>query len=123
MILDAGALIAVAKNDRVMIARLLAAHEAEDDLRTHALILAQVWRDGRKQAALARLVQAISVQAVDEVCGRRAGELLGKAKLSDAIDAAAVLLARDGEAIVTSDPHDIEQLVRAAKLTLLVIEC
>ena len=47
MILDSGALIAVGRNDRAILARLLAAHEEGDELRCHPIVVAQVWRDGR----------------------------------------------------------------------------
>lgn len=42
--------------------------------------------------------------------GRAAGELLAAAKQRDFIDAALVLLAGDGDLIVTSDPDDLERL-------------
>jgi hypothetical protein len=40
--------------------------------------------------------------------------LLSAAALSDVIDAAVVLLAQDGDDIVTSDPDDLERLAAAA---------
>jgi len=123
VILDAGALIVVTKNDRRMIARLMAAQEEEDDLRTHAMVIAQVWRDGRRQASLARLLRSTTVVALDDELGRRAGELLGKAKTSDPIDAAVVLVAADGESIVTSDLDDIQHLARAAKRRVVIVAC
>jgi predicted nucleic acid-binding protein len=123
MILDTGALIAVARNDRSMIARLFAAHEADEELRTHAMVIAQAWRDGRRQASLARLLQAVVVASIDESLGRRCGELLAKSKTADPIDAAVVLIAREGEAVLTSDPSDISLLARTAKRRLRVIEC
>ena len=43
---------------------------------------------------------------LDESLGRAAGALLGATKQSDVIDAALVLLAHDGDRIVTSDPDD-----------------
>ena len=123
MILDAGALIAVAKNDRRMIARLLAAHEEDEELKTHPLVVAQAWRDGRRQALLARLLRGTTIVSVDDELGRQAGELLGKARTSDPIDAAVVLIARDGEAIVTSDEADLRHLARAAKRRVIVVAC
>ena len=124
MILDAGALIAVSRNDRSMIARLLAAHEEDDELRTHPMVVAQVWRDARgRQTPLARLLASVDVVPIDDNLGRRSGELLGKAATSDPIDAAVVLIARDGDAIVTSDADDIRHLARVAKRHVLVIAC
>lgn len=47
LVLDAGALIAVDRNDRAMLARLRAAERHGLELRTNAMVVAQVWRDGR----------------------------------------------------------------------------
>ena len=99
------------------------AQEEADELRTHAMVLAQAWRDGSKQATLARLLAAVYVHPLDESTGRRAGELLAKAKMTDPIDAAVVLFARDGEIVLTGDVDDIERLARAAKRRLVIDAC
>lgn len=124
MILDAGALVAVSRNDRAMIARLLAAHEEGDELRTHAMVVAQVWRDSRgRQAQLARMLSTVDIVSIDENLGRRCGELLGKAGAADPIDAAVVLIARDGEAIATGDPDDIGRLAKVANRRVVIANC
>lgn len=124
MILDAGALIAVSRHDRAMLARLVAAEDEGDELRTHPMVVAQVWRDHRgRQALLARLLRAAEIVPIDDDLGRRCGELLGKARTSDPIDAAVVLIASDGEAVVTSDPEDILHLARVARRRILVVRC
>lgn len=124
MILDAGALVAVDRNDRAMMARLLAAHEAGDELRTHPLVVAQVWRDASgRQAVLARMLKSIEIVPIDDDLGRRSGELLGRASLSDPIDAAVVLVADDGDSIVTSDPEDIGTLAAAVDRHVLIVHC
>jgi predicted nucleic acid-binding protein len=124
MILDAGALIAVSRNDRAMIARLVAAEQEGDELTTHPMVVAQVWRDHRgRQVLLARLLRGVAIVSIDDHLGRRCGELLGKARTSDPIDAAVVLIATDGESVVTSDPDDIGHLARMAERKLLVIGC
>jgi hypothetical protein len=53
--------------------------------------------------------------------GRRAGALLARARKSDVIDAALVLLAADGDYILTSDPEDLEPLALAAGLQIEII--
>jgi len=123
MFLDAGALIAITRGERTVNVRLQAAHEAEDEVRTHSMVLAQVWRDGRRQAPLARVLDAITVLPIDESVGKRVGELLAASRTSDPIDAAVVLLARDGERVLTSDPDDLERLARAARRRLVIVEC
>lgn len=121
MILDAGALIAIARNDRAAVARLLAVLEEESELRTHPMVVAQAWRDGRRQAVLARFLRAVEVVTIDDALGRRCGELIAKAGTTDPIDAAVVLIARDGDSIMTSDPDDIQHLARAARLRLNIV--
>jgi hypothetical protein len=94
------------------------------DLRTHAMVVAQVWRnaDGR-QVGIARLLRAVGVEALDEEIGRATGILLGISHTSDPIDAALVLVSRTGDRIVTSDPHDIRRLASAARRSVNVVEC
>jgi hypothetical protein len=46
----------------------------------------------------------VEVAALDEELGRQAGVLLGRSRRSDVIDAALLLLARDGDEVLTSDP-------------------
>jgi hypothetical protein len=57
----------------------------------------------------------MEIRALDRALGRAAGELLALARRSDVVDAALVLLADDGDQIVTSDPYDIEPLALAAR--------
>ena len=66
------------------------------------------------EAKLARLMPALHVGAIDEPLGRRAGVLLGRARKNDVIDAAVVLLASDGDVVLTSDPRDLKALADAA---------
>jgi hypothetical protein len=111
LVLDSGALIALEKNDRVMWRRLKAALLANAIPVSHGGIVGQAWRGGGpRQALLARLLEGIDVRALDESLGRAAGALLARVDSADVIDAALVLLADDGDDIVTSDPEDLEPL-------------
>jgi hypothetical protein len=115
LILDAGALLALERGDRPMWRRLKAALLAGEVPRTHGGVLGQVWRGrGARQALLSRALPGLDVRALDQTLGRAAGELLARAKASDVIDAALVLLAEDGDHIVTSDLRDIERLAAAS---------
>ena len=114
LVLDAGALIALERGERPMWTRLKAAKMAGDVPVTHAGVLGQVWRGSPRQAQLACALRGIKVQSLDERLGRSAGVLLGKADLSDVIDAAVVLLSADGDDIVTSDPDDLSLLAASA---------
>lgn len=124
LILDSGALVAVDRGNRAMIARLRAAQQHGLDLRSNAMVVAQVWRDRHgRQAGLAQVLRAVDVRAVSPEDGRRAGVLLGMTGTSDAVDATVVLLASPGDRIVTSDPHDLAALAEAAANRAVIIAC
>ncbi len=124
LVLDAGALVAVDRGDRAMVARLRVAQQHNIDLRTSAIVVAQVWRDpDGRQARLARLLRAIDVRPIDEQMGRDAGLLLARARTSDPIDATVVLVAANGDRILTSDRHDIKRLAIAAGKHISAIAC
>ena len=113
IVLDAGALVALDRNERPMWVRLKAALTAGDPPVTHAGVVGQVWRSGARQARLSQALAGIEIRPLDERLGRAAGELLGATRQSDVVDAALALLARDGDEIVTADLADIERLVAA----------
>src|SRR5262245_50889982 len=94
--------------------RLKAAQIDGDLPLTHAGVLGQVWRGGPRQARLSQALDGIDVRALDERLGRDAGELLAAAGLADVIDACVVLLATDGDEIVTVDREDLELLAAAS---------
>jgi hypothetical protein len=114
LVLDSGAFVALERNERRMWVRLKAAHGNDEVPITHAGVLGQVWRGGPRQARLAQAIAGIEVIALDEPLGRAAGRLLGAAGTADVIDAALVLLASDGDEIVTTDRSDIERLAAAS---------
>jgi hypothetical protein len=124
LVLDAGAFIAVDRDDRTMLARLRAAQRHGVELRTNANVVGQVWRDPSvRQVNLARLLRAVDVRPIDEQAGRNAGELLGRAGMHDVIDATLLLVARAGDRIVTGDPEDIRQLASVAQLRVAIVAC
>lgn len=122
LVLDAGALAAVDRGDRAMAARLRAAQQHGLELRSNAMVVAQVWRDRHgRQAGLARLLRAVDVRWVSPEDGRAAGILQAQAATSDAIDATVVLLAAPGDRILTGDPGDIARLAEAARNQPVII--
>jgi hypothetical protein len=111
--LDAGALIAFERNDRRVVALLARAIHHEWPLVVPAGVVGQVWRDGRRQARLARLLATdeVEIEVLDDRRAREAGQLCGARGTADVIDASVVLGARArGHRIVTSDPEDLERL-------------
>ena len=112
LVLDAGAFVALERDDRAAWRRLKAALvSGRRPPLTHAGVVAQVWRGGAgRQARLARALRSIETVPLDLDLARRSGVLLARSGMRDAIDAAVVVLAEDGDRIVTSDPDDIAAL-------------
>lgn len=114
VVLDAGALIAVDRGARES-GLVVALIRREPGIAvTVAPVVTQVWRDGARQARLARFLPLVDVRDVDEPTARRAGLLLAAAGTSDAVDALLVDAAAPGDVIVTSDPDDVARLVEAS---------
>jgi hypothetical protein len=111
--LDAGALIAFERNDRAVVAIVARALQHNIRLAAPAGVVGQVWRDGRRQARLARLLGSALVEVVplDDTRARAAGQLCGVAGSSDVIDASVVLCARQrGHSVLTADADDLTRL-------------
>lgn len=122
LVCDAGAFVALERNDPAMWRRLKAELLRGVSPVTHGAVVAQVWRGGHgRQALLARALAGTDVAPVDRRLGRRAGLLLGRTLTSDAVDASLVALASDGDRIVTSDPEEVRALVDAAGTDVEVI--
>jgi hypothetical protein len=122
LVLDAGALAAVERGSRDVIALIKRERLAERTPITHGGIVGQVWRGGGRQANLARLLPGLDVVALDADLGRRAGALLARSRTTDVIDAALALLAQDGDEILTSDPDDLRVLVAASGIHADVVD-
>ena len=111
--LDAGALIALDRGDKRLIALLDRALAQRLKLRVPSGVVGQAWRDGRTQVTLARFLRTDEVEIIplDEQLARACGELCGATETADIIDASVVILARQrGDRIVTSDPRDVRRL-------------
>jgi hypothetical protein len=120
--LDAGALIALDRDDRRVVALLARAAEVGARTTIPATALAQAIRRPSEQARLARLLRQPSTELVslDGPDATQVGLLLSASKTSDIVDAHVVICARRrGEMIVTSDPEDLRTLDPAAELIVL----
>jgi hypothetical protein len=109
--LDAGALIAADRGDHRVVALL--ERLAIDRVRVTipCVAVAQSWRGGGRSARLARLIGVCAMDALDLAQAQATGELLARSRTSDAIDAAVVISAAGrGDAILTTDPHDLRVL-------------
>ena len=120
--LDAGALMAFERGQRRAVALVARARERGERLCVPAGVVGQVWRDGRRQAILSRLLgsESCDIVALDDHGARAAGQLLGVAGGNDVIDATVVLCARSrGHRIATSDPDDMHRLDPHAELVVM----
>ena len=109
MILDAGFLISVDRGERSAHAFLAAADRSGTALHTTHPVVAQVWRDGPRQARLVAFIKAITVHPFDDA--RPIGRLLGRSRTSDVVDAHLVISAgRIGHDILTGDLDDLVPL-------------
>jgi hypothetical protein len=117
--LDASALVAFERNDRKVVATLARVLERRLALAIPAGVIGQVWRDGRRQARLARLLgsDGIEIEPLDDLRARAAGQLCGASNTADVIDASVVLCAKNrGHAVMTSDVRDMKQLDPALRV-------
>ncbi len=107
--LDSGALIGLERSRpvEVLIRRAL---DRGERLAVPAGVVAEVWRDGRRQARLARLLAdaAVDVIALDDRTARAVGQLCGASGTADVVDASVAWCARQrGHVVVTSDERDL----------------
>lgn len=108
---DAGALIAIDKNDRQMWARYQVALADGRDIHIPAIVVGQAWRDARRQVRLGQFLASCILDPVGPETAKAAGILCGRAGSADVVDAVVVVMAAVLGAIIwTSDPQDIKAL-------------
>ena len=121
VVYDAAVLVAADRNER----RAWAEHKVRLELGIVPLVpapvVAQVSRSPQ-QAQLRRFLTGCVVVPLVEAEAHQAGRLLGLSKTSDVIDAVVVTAAlRHKAMILTSDPVDMERLVRASGGAVAVV--
>jgi len=114
LLLDAGAFIALERGDPAANRRLKRERALGSPPLTHGGIVGQVWRGGGRQARLAMWLATAVVVHLDAELGCASGALLARTGGDDVLDAALVLLAHDGDAILTSDADELAVLTAAA---------
>lgn len=120
--LDAGALIALDRGDRRVLAILARSAELGERVTVPATALAQAMRRPAKQARLSRLIRQTTtdLHPLDGPDATSVGLLLAASRTADIVDAHVVVCARRNEqVIVTSDPVDLRRLDPGA--TLIVV--
>ncbi|MPZ89660.1 MAG: twitching motility protein PilT [Nitriliruptorales bacterium] len=121
LVLDAGALIGIDRDDRRVAGLIELGRRAAADLVTTAPVLGQAWRDDARQARLARALAMIDVRPVVLDDAKDAGVLLGRAGCPDVVDALVALLALPGDQLLTSDTADLSRLVAAREADVRVV--
>lgn len=124
VVLDAGALIAIERGNRAVQALLERIKGTGTKILVPAAVVAEVWRDGARQARIAKLLAATETEVVvlNEHRARAAGVLLGLAGADAVVDASVVVCARERGRdipVVTSDPVDLGKL--DGSLTIVAI--
>jgi len=120
--LDAGALMAFEDGQRSVVALVARAWERAEKLCIPAGVVAQVWRDGKRQENLARLLGsgACEIVSLDDYGARGAGQLLGVTGGGDVIDATVILCARlHGHRIATNNPDEMARLDPQVELVVI----
>jgi hypothetical protein len=118
--LDAGALIQWERKDHRTTALLKGARPRGRLITVPTVVVAQAWR--RRPVRIGALLEGCEIEPFTQAHARAAGELLGDSNTTDLVDTAVVLsAARRGDAIVTSDPDDIERLVAFIRKRLVII--
>ena len=114
VILDAGGILALARGDGVARSVVERARREGYVVVIPTPVLAQVHRGGRDHAMVDRVVKAVdALLPTSADVARRAGELLARSGMIDAVDAivAAEALMSAPALILTSDPEDLACLV------------
>lgn len=122
VVLDAGALMAIDRNDRRVLGLIRVARREGAVLTTCSPVVGQVWRDGAQQANLARVLPMIDVRDVDLDDSKDGGELLRSTKRNDIVDALLSLLVSQGDQLFTSDPKDLNELLGARRVQATVVK-
>jgi len=109
VVLDAGAFIALERQNHTMVRLAQRFADERTPLATSAGVVAQVWRGGGdRQIPVVFLLRRATVVDLTYSVARLLGRMLGRTNGSDVVDAHVVLLAREhGWPVLTSDPGDL----------------
>jgi predicted nucleic acid-binding protein len=113
LILDSGAVIALARGDARVRAFVARALELQATVEIPVVVVAETVRGGPRDASVNRILKAVgAVPEARETHGRLAGHLLGKARSASTVDALVVAqaVAAGGARILTGDRKDLVRL-------------
>lgn len=113
LILDSGAVIALARHDPRARAILATAREAGVEVSIPAVVIAETVRGSAKDASVNQVIKAVGeVRPTGEAGGRIAGALLGATGSTSTLDAlvVATVIEHGGGVVLTGDPDDLGPL-------------
>ena len=111
LVLDAGAFIALDRNDQAMWERVSVARRSALQMVTHAGIVGQVWRRPSLQARMARAIKYVDVLPLTIDLAQAAGLLLAATGTDDVHDATLALICQPADLLITSDVDDLATLL------------
>jgi predicted nucleic acid-binding protein len=121
VILDAGFLISIDRDEEPARALVTALHRRRISLHTTDPVVGQVWRNGARQARLAAFLKTVEVHPLDD--GRAVGLLLERSGRSDVVDAHLVVLAvRLRDSILTGDEADLTTIADSLRANRPIIQ-
>jgi hypothetical protein len=120
VVLDAGGLIAIDRLDRQVGAILRVAQMERIPVRTSAAVVSQVWRNGSRQASLARVLAGVDAASLDDATAKAVGEILATSNTADVVDGHLGLIVRSGDTVLTSDTADIKRILTARQVDATV---
>lgn len=112
LILDTGAVLGFIHGNSRVAAAIRVAHDRGDEIVVPSVVVAQSIRGGPRDAPIHRLLHSVFVSFIGLRLARRAGDLLGASRTSDAADALIVADALRSlpAVILTSDPDHMRRL-------------
>ncbi len=119
IVFDAGGLIALERNNRLVFSILKTALDDRDRIIVPATALAQVIRNPAKQVRLWRMIHYDGTEVVplDGAHAQAVGALLARTGGSDIVDAHVVVCAQlEGYAVITTDPLDLRRLAPTLRI-------
>ena len=119
---DTGMLVALDRNEReawVVLRRLVDRGEVPT---VPTVVTAQAWRDGRRQAQLARALRDCRPEILSDELARKAGELCRRSGTVDIVDAVVIESAgRRNDDVYTGDTADLEHLAEHLTSQIAII--
>ena len=127
LVLDAGALIALDRNNRNVWAMLRIASDDAQVVQVPVAAIAQAWRNSSRQVLLTRALRHCEEITLDAPAARAAGLLCGRSGTADIIDASVALTAaglgrRRPVSVLTSDPDGLRHLLAILRADVNIVE-